>query len=190
MNAVSEEERPGRYQRTTGGLVASMVVTVVAVVGLVTVLALFRNEPDVEPDRVDYLEIVGLAQDADLRPVYPAELPEGWTATKAEVLPEDDHPDFDLGLLTDDEEFVGVVWSDADLEDLLADRVDEEDLATTETFTVAGSVAAEWQGYRDSGGDLAYAAEVRGYTVLVYGTASEEEFGRVVSSLTTSPVTR
>jgi hypothetical protein len=187
---VSEEERPGRYQRTTGGLVASMVVTVVAVVGLITVLALFRDEPDIDPDRVDYLEIVGLAQDADLRPVYPAELPDGWTATKAEVLPQEDRPDFDLGLLTDDEQFVGVVWTDADVDDVLAERVDAEDLETTEVFEVAGSVAPEWQGYRDPSGDLAYAAAVRGYTVLVYGTASEEEFGQVVASLTTAPVSR
>lgn len=185
---MSEEERPGRYQRTTGGLVASMVVTVVVVVGLLAVLSLFRDEPEVEPDRVDYLEIVGLAQDADLRPVYPAELPEGWAATKAEVLPEDESPTFDLGLLTDGEEFVGVVWTEEDLDDLLAERVDDEDVEQTERFEVEGSVAREWQGYRDPSGDLAYAAEVDEHTVLVYGTASEEEFAAVVGSLTTAPV--
>ena len=183
---VSEqEERPGRYQRSTNGLVGAILVTVVAVVGFVALLSLFRDEPDVEADRVDYLEIVGLAQDAKLSPVYPAELPSGWAATKAEVLP-DDRPGFDLGLLTDEEEFIGVVWTDEDLDDLLAERVDEENVETTEQFTVAGSVATEWQGYADDGGDRAYAAEVGGRTVLVYGTAPEDDMATIVASLTTA----
>ncbi len=182
---MTEQERPGRYQRSTNGLVGAILVTVVAVVGFIALLSLFRDEPDVESVRVDYLEIVGLAQDAKLRPVYPAELPSGWTATKAEVLP-DDEPDFDLGLLTDDEEFVGVVWTDEDVDDLLAERVDDENLETTDRFTVSGSVATEWQGFADPGGDRAYAAQVRGRTVLVYGTASEDDMAKIVASLTTA----
>jgi hypothetical protein len=185
---VSEQERPGRYQRSTNGLVGAILVTVVAVVGFIALLSLFRDEPNVEADRVDYLEIVGLAQEAKLRPVYPAELPSGWTATKAEAL-QDEQQGFDLGFLTDDEEFVGVVWTDADLVGLLAERVDE-DVETTEEFTVAGSVATQWQGYADSGGDLAYAAEVTGRTVLVYGSASEEDMAKIVASLTTAPLSQ
>jgi len=184
---VSEQERPGRYQRTTSGLVGAILITVVAVVGFIALLSLFRDEPEIEADRVDYLEIVGLAQDAKLDPVYPAELPSGWTATKAEVL-QDEQSGFDLGLLTDDEEFVGVVSTDEDLDHLLAERVDEEDVETTENFTVSGSVATDWQGYADSGGDLAYAAEVSGRTVLVYGSASEEDMAKIVASLTTAPI--
>ncbi len=184
---MSEQERPGRYQRSTNGFVGALVITVVAVVGFIAFLSLFRDEPSIEVDEVDYLETVRLAQDADLRPVYPAELPSGWKATKAEVLP-DEQPDFDLGLITDDEEFVGVVWSDEDLDDLLADRVDDENLETTEKFTVEGSVATEWQGYADPGGDRAYAAEVGDRNVLVYGTASEDDFAQIVTSLTTAPL--
>lgn len=182
---MSEAERPGRYQRSTGGLVAALAVTAVAVVGIIGLMSLFRDEPEVEVESVDYLEIVGLAQEAGLHPVYPAEVPDGWRATKAEVLP-DDRPDFDLGFLTDDDEFVGVLWSDEDVDDLLRERVDDSDVETTEQFTVAGSVAEEWQGYEDPGGDLAYAAEVKGRTVLVYGSASEDDFAAVVAALTTA----
>jgi hypothetical protein len=184
---VSEQERPGRYPRTMNAMVGAILVTVVGVVGFIALLSLVRDEPDVEADRVDYLESVGLAQDANLHPVYPAELPSGWTATKAEVL-QDERSGFDLGFLTDDEEFIGVVSTDEDLDNLLAERVDEEDVETTESFTVSGSVATEWQGYADSGGDLAYAAEVKGDTVLVYGSASEEDMAKVVASLTTAPI--
>lgn len=184
---MSATERPGRYQRSTNGFVAALVITVVAVVAFIAFLSLFREEPYVEVEELDYLETVAVAQDADLRPVYPAELPAGWTATKAEVLP-GERPGLDLGLLTDDEDFVGVVWSDDDLDDLLAQRVDDESLETTEQFTVEGSVAPQWQGYADAGGDLAFAAEVGGRNVLVYGTASEEDFALIVTSLTTAPL--
>lgn len=183
---MSEAGKPGRYQRSTRGLIASMAVTAVAVVVIVWLMSLFRDEPDAEPEAVDYLELVGLAQDADLRPAYPAEIPEGWRATKAEVLP-DDEPDVDLGFLTDDDRYVGVVWSDDDVDDLLRERVDESDVETTESFTVSGSVAEEWQGYADPGGDRAYAAEVDGRTVLVYGDASEDDFAAIVGALTTAP---
>jgi len=186
---VSESERPGRYPRTAKGMLGAMVITVLAVVGFVGFLALFRDEPDIEPEEVDYLEIVGLAQEADLQPVYPAELPEGWIATRAEVSP-DEQPDFDLTLLTDDEEFVGVVWSDEDVDDLLAERVDDEDVEDADSLATSGSVAPEWEGYADPGGDLAYAATVRGRTVLVYGSASEEELQSVVALLTTAPLSR
>jgi hypothetical protein len=186
MSVVSESERPGRYPRTMNGLVGAMAVLVVAVLGLVGFLSLFRDEPDIEPERVDYLEIVGLAQEAGLHPAYPAELPEGVTATRAEVTP-DDRPDFDLTLLTDDDEFIGVVWTDEDLDDLLSERVDDEDVEEADPLSVSGSIAAEWAGYADPGGDLAYAAEVRNHTVLVYGSASEDDLAAIVSSLTFAP---
>ena len=81
---MSESQRPGRYQRSGNGLVGALVITVVAVVAFVGFRALVSDQPDVEPEAVDYLETVGLAQDGDVEPVYPAELPEGWIATRAE----------------------------------------------------------------------------------------------------------
>ncbi|HWM72817.1 MAG TPA: DUF4245 family protein [Nocardioides sp.] len=186
---MSEAQRPGRYQRSLNGLVGAMLITVVAVVCFVGFRALFTDEPDVKPEDVDYLEIVGLAQDADIEPVYPAELPEGWIATRAEVLP-DAPPGFDLALLTDDDEFVGLVWSGEPIDDLLVERVDDEDVEDADPLTVEGSVAGSWDGYADPGGDLAYAAEVKEHSVLVYGSAPEEDVRAVVESLTTAPLSR
>jgi len=166
-----------------------MVVVVLAVVGAVAFMGLFRDETSVEPDAVDYLATVRALQDAELEPVYPAEVPKGWKATKAEVLQEG-APGLDLGFLTDDDEFVGVVWTDEDVDDLLRERVDDSDVESTERFTVSGSVAEQWQGYEDPGGDLAYAAEVERRTVLVYGSASEDDFAAVVGALTTARTAR
>jgi hypothetical protein len=184
---VSESQRPGRYQRSGNGLVAAMLITVIAVVAFVGFRSLVRDEPDVEPEGVDYLDTVGLAQDGDVEPVYPAELPDGWIATRAEVLP-DAPPGFDLAMLTDDEDFVGMVWSGEPIDDLLAERVDDEDVEPADPLTVDGSVARQWNGYADPGGDLAYAAEVGDHVVLVYGSAPADDLRTVVESLTTAPL--
>jgi len=186
---VSESQRPGRYQRSGNGLLGAMLITVVAVVGFVGFRALVSDEPDVKPEDVDYLEVVGQAQDADIEPVYPADLPEGWIATRAEVL-RDDPPGFDLAMLTDDEQFVGLVWSVEPIDDLLAERVDDEDVEDADPLTVEGSVARQWDGYADPGGDLAYATEVGDHSVLVYGSAPEEDLRTVVESLKTAPLAR
>jgi hypothetical protein len=184
---VSESQRPGRYQRSGNGLVAAMLITVIAVVAFVGFRSLVRDEPDVEPEGVDYLDTVGLAQDGDVEPVYPAELPDGWIATRAEVLP-DAPPGFDLAMLTDDEDFVGMVWSGEPIDDLLAERVNDEDVEDADPLTVDGSVARQWNGYADPGGDLAYAAEVGDHVVLVYGSAPADDLRTVVESLTTAPL--
>ena len=186
---MSESQRPGRYQRSGNGLLGAMLITVVAVVGFVGFRALVTDEPDVEPEEVDYLETVGLAQDADIEPVYPAELPEGWIATRAEVLPEGP-PGFELTLLTDDEEVVVMVWSGEPIDDLLAERVDDEDVEDADPLTVDGSVARHWGGYADPGGDLAYAAEVGDHSVLVYGSAPGDDLRAIVESLTTARLAR
>jgi hypothetical protein len=190
MEPVSESGRPGRYQRSFGGMVGAMVIIVVVVVAFVTFRALVSDPPEAEPNEVDYLEFVELAQrETDLRPVYPAELPDGWTATRAEVLP-GDPAGFDLALLTGDEEFVGVVWSGDSVDMLLEERVDDEEIEEADPLRVTGSVAMSWEGYADPGGDLAYAAEVGERIVLVYGSAPADDLRTIVESLTTDPVSR
>ncbi|MEJ7832436.1 MAG: DUF4245 family protein [Nocardioides sp.] len=176
----------GRYARTSGGLVASLVVTALLVIGLVGLRALTSDELEVEPTDIDYLETVGLAQDAGVRPAYPAPLPDGWTVTKVDV-GTGESPSFGLSLNTDDGAFVGVRQRDASVEELLDEYVDE-DTDELETIEVTGSVAGEWAAYEDGGGDLAYAAQVGVDTVLVFGTAGEAVLRSVLESLTTDPV--
>ena len=49
-------------------------------------------------------------------------------------------------------------------------------------------VATRWEGFGDEGGDTAYAAEVDGQQVLVYGSASPQELSGYVARLTDVPV--
>ena len=185
--SATQQGRPGRYERSFGGLVAALLVTVVVVGGLIWFLGLFRADVEVEPDEIDYLRYVGQAQDSHLDPVYPASLPEGWIATAYEV-EIDPEPVLFLRMLTDDDEFVAVHQEAAPSSELVRERVDEE-AAPIEIYEAPrGSVAEAWEGFEDEGGDTAYAAEVGGQTILVYGSASPEELQDLIGRLTTEPV--
>ncbi|WP_183093789.1 DUF4245 family protein [Nocardioides stalactiti] len=174
--------RPGRYQRSVGGLVAALVLTVVAVGGLVWLLGLFRSDLEVEREPVDYLDEIAALQGAGIEPVYPATLPGDWVATSV-----DTRQGFQLQMLTGDDEFVGIVQDRAEVSALLDTFVDE-DAPTTEIITVPASVIEAWQGYEDEGGDTAYAATLGEDTILVYGSASPAELEDLIGRLTTDPV--
>ncbi|GAA3544722.1 DUF4245 family protein [Nocardioides daeguensis] len=183
-------ERPGRYQRSAVGLVTSLVVTVVAIGGLLYFMGAFRPDFEVKPEAVDYRETVQSAQQAGLTPVYPDDLPKGWISTGVDVTP-GDRPVFMVRLLTDEEKFVAVRQEDSSVTAMLARWVDE-DTETRDGYTVPAAVptpvARDWKGYADAGGDSAYAAEVDGQTVLVFGSAPAEDLRAVVDSLVTTPI--
>jgi hypothetical protein len=182
--------RPGRYNRSAGGLVSSLVVTVLVIGGVLVFMSIFRNDFEAEPESVDYLATVESAQQSGLAPVYPATLPEGWIATRVDVEPGDE-ASFQISLLTDDDRYVGIRTEDASIAALLAARVDEK-TQVGDGYTVPDDVrrpvARTWKGYRDDGGDTAYAAEVGDETVLVYGSAEAEDLQAVVDSLSTAPL--
>jgi hypothetical protein len=177
-------EQGGRYQRSFGGLVGALLVTLLAIGAFVAFRALNRDQPDGSPDPVDYLEQVGYAQEAGIDVVYPSSLPKGWYATSV-TLGQQQPPAWGIGMLTDSGSFVGIRQEQDDVDDLLATYVDEEHVDDAPSLSVEGSIAPQWQGYTDDGGDRAYAAEVDGETVLVYGSASEADMRTVVESLTT-----
>ncbi|WP_370290835.1 DUF4245 family protein [Nocardioides sp.] len=182
--------KPGRYQRSAVSLVTSLVVTILAVGAVLTFMGAFRNDYERRPDRVDYLDTVRTLQQAQQRPVYPASLPQGWTATGVDV-PTPDDPGTMIRLLTDSGRFIGVRQEDASPLSLTRKWVDE-DPETVEGYTVPASVATpvarEWKGWADSGGDSAYTAEIGGTSVIVFGSASRADLREVVDSLTTAPL--
>ena len=108
--------------------------------------ALNRDELETKPDPVDYLETVGLIQEAGRSVVYPPSLPDGWIATSLDFTP-GERTAWGLGFLTDDEEYVGLRQEDASLDDLLTTYVDEspKELAEAE---IPGSVADDLAGVR------------------------------------------
>jgi hypothetical protein len=186
--STSSVGRPGRYQRSVGGLVAALLITVLAVGGLLWFLGLFRADVDNRLEAIDYLETVGEAQDAKLSPVYPASLPKGWIATGFDIdIDTGKRPVFEIRLLTGDDRFLAIHQETASPTELVRKYVDE-DATATDIFTADGSVADAWQGYQDAGGDSAYVSEVDGQTVIVYGSASSGDLQDLVDRLTTAPV--
>lgn len=179
---------PGRYQRSFGGLVGSMIVLLVGVGAFVAYREIWRDTPTAELERVEYLPAVVALQEAGRTVVYPAQLPEGWIPTAASVEP-GERPLWRMGVHTEEGRFVGLRQQDASVDDLLEiygkKRVEDADL-----LTVSGGVASRWQGYVVEGGDEAYAAEVGEETVLVYGSAPAEDLRALIELLTTEPAPR
>lgn len=180
--STSSVGRPGKYQRSFGGLVAALVITVVLIGGVLWFLGLFRPDVEIEREPIAYRDEIGALQRAGVKPVYPESLPEDWIATGI-----DTRQGFQLQMLTGGENFVGIQQDAASVDELLERHVDE-DATPTEILEVQGSVAPAWQGYEDEGGDAAYSAEVGKQVVLVYGSASPEELQDLIGRLTTEPV--
>ncbi len=188
--AVSETTptgRPGRYPRTTGGLIGAIIVLVLLVIAIVFVRGAFRETPTYEPEHIDYLALVTSVQQAGLTPAYPAELPEGWYVKDAAFTP-GDRPVLDLAMTTDDERFAGVHQEDRSAGELV-DTYLGGDATEGDPVRITGSVAPEWRTFSDSGGDHAFAAELGEEVVVVYGSASEDDLRALVESLTTAPLT-
>ncbi len=181
--------KPGKYQRSAGGLVAALALTAIGILVVMWVLGLFRNDLEVEVEEVDHLESVSSAQDAGLEPVYPATLPEGWIATGAEV-PTAEGGGFEIRLLTDDERFVGIRQATGvSVTGLLTTYVDEEPVEGEPTEI--DSITPTWETWTDEGGDTAYVAELGGRAdevVIVYGSAPAGDLREIVERLTTARV--
>lgn len=177
-------EQPGRYQRSFSGMVGALLVLLLVIGAFLAFRALNRDDLDVEPETVDYRQAVGFAQDAGRTVVYPASLAEGWRATSVDSQTE---RAWGIGFLTPDRKFAGVHQAEASVEDLLETFVDEETEERGEV-RLDSAIDATWSSYEDSGGDLAYVAELDGQRVLVYGSAAAADLRRLAESLTTEPL--
>ncbi|WP_426241666.1 DUF4245 domain-containing protein [Nocardioides sp. LHG3406-4] len=175
-------EKPGRYQRSAAGMVGALLVTVIAILGFVGLRALNRNDLEASPETVDYLEAVRNLQGAGRQVAYPPSLPGGWRVTSIDSVP-GDHPVWGLGMLTDRGDFVGVRQEDESADDLVEAYVDEE-ATQGDPVSAPGSLAPSWETWTDQGGDVGYAADVDGETVLVYGSAGVDDVRELLERLT------
>ena len=139
---MSQTRSPGggRYQRSTGGLVGAMVVTVLAVAGLRRRST--RSTPTTKPTPVapvDYTAMVraGRADDKLARDGPDRGCPAGWKATSA-TYETGTTPTWHLGLLTDKGKYVGVEEALGGVEDLVEEHVDP-DAEQGEDVTIDGA---------------------------------------------------
>ncbi len=181
----TQPERPGRYNRSTGGLIGSMIVLLVVVLGLVVFRGAFRETPDYEPEHIDYLELVTSVQQAGLTPLYPPQLPEGWYVKDASF-DSSDRPSLDLVFATDDGHTAGLHQEDASERDLLTTYVG--DGATEDPSRTLTTDGTTWTAWVDTDGDHAYTTEHGEDTVLVYSSGDPDALTALVASLTDVPL--
>jgi hypothetical protein len=187
---MSESSEPvsaggGRYQRSSGGLIGALLVTVAAVLAFVGFRALTSEDKAIPVRAVDYTAAVQSARaDGKLLVLAPARLPVGWKATSA-TYTRGLSPTWHLGLLTGDSKYVGVEEARTSIEDLVEEHVDEAAERGKEV-----TVGTErWQSWTDAGGDYAVARVVRGprgaeQSVLVVGSAPAAQVRQLAASLT------
>jgi hypothetical protein len=186
---MSESPQPvraggARYQRTSGGLVGAMLVTVLAVLAFAAFRAV-TSETEPTPVRaVDYATTVTSARAENrLLVLAPERLPLGWKATSA-TYAGGTAPTWHLGTLTADGDYVGIEEARAGVEDMVEEHVDV-DAERGEDVTVAGET---WQSWTDAGGDYALARALDGpegvpESVLVVGSAPADEVRDLAGSL-------
>lgn len=175
-------EQPSRYTRSFGGMVGALIVTVLFVLVFVAWRGLFRGDAEVTPEPVEWQESVELAERADLQVVHPRELPAGWRATSVDLWAGED-PRWGLGVLTDDDDYIGIRQQDTSVEELVRVYVDEK-ADPGDDASVPSDVTDTWQTWSDDGGDHGYAAELGDDVVLVYGSAPVADIEAYLELLT------
>jgi hypothetical protein len=185
-----EGGQPGRYQRSTSGMVGALVVTLLVILAFVAFRALNRSDLDMKPERIDYLAQVGYAQQSGTDVVYPDRLPTGWYATQI-TFSRGQEPGLELSMLTGSGQYVGLVESPASPPEVLTTYVDPHPVSGG-PVTVDGSVVTRWDSWTDDGGDTALVAQ-RGHgstaeSLLVFGTVSRAQLEQLAASLTTDRV--
>lgn len=175
-----------RYPRTFNGLVASMIVCVVAVVGYWVLQNTTHSVQSIKPQAVDYAGTVKEIQAAGQSVIYPSSLPAGWKATDARYTP-GDQPTWAIPMLTSSGTFAGLQVEQSPVLDVVHEYVDKNPHQGS-IVTIPSAVADSWLEWSDSGGDHAFSATVGKDVVLVYGSASVADLRRLVGLLTTAPL--
>jgi len=187
MGAASGQ--PGRYQRTSSGMVGALLATLLVIGAFVAFRACNRTDLQVDPDHVDYLAQVAFAQEAGDHVVYPASLPSGWYATQLTV--DTGRPTgLQLSMLTGDDDYVGLVQS-PDAAPVLLTRYVDPAPSSGDPVEVPGAgdgTATRWDVWTDDGGDTALVSRRGGETLLVFGTAPQAQLEELAGSLTTASI--
>lgn len=159
-----------------------MIVTLAVIAVFIGYRAINRDDLDVEPPAIDYETSVRIAQRSGDEVLYPRTLPDGWRVTSLDY-GEGKKLEWGLGVLTDDDTFVGIRQEDRSAQALVGTYVDDEIRreGQQEDF---GNLAGTWNVVSDQGGDLGYYREAAP-SVLVYGSAGPKVLEKFAELLTT-----
>jgi hypothetical protein len=146
------------------GMVGAMLVLFAVIGAYVAFRAVNRTEPESQVRAVDYQQTLEYARQTDFPVLAPASLPDGWRATSADFVPKPAR--WHLGLLTDENRYVGIEQSRGSLDDMVETYVDRN-AVPGKAVEVDGE---RWRTWTDSGGDTALGRVEGDVTTLVVGT--------------------
>lgn len=160
-------------------VVRSLVIVLLVIGAFALYQSVLTDDPGDPTPALDYQTAVQAARDDAGYPVLaPAELPDGWEATSVRYTPAPEWG-WHLGILTDDEEYVGLEQAVIDPADLIESAA--EGTQPDGTIEIDGT---EWQVRRDeSRGETTLVRQQQDITTLVTGTASQETLEDYVRSL-------
>jgi Protein of unknown function (DUF4245) len=155
-------------------------IVLLAIIGAVAIYqAALTDDPADPVPTVDYTSALDAARaDAGHPLLAPEQLPEGWRATSVRYQPGQEWA-WHLGVLTSDDEYVGLEQAVAEADSLVEEAADgTEPVGTTQVD------GAQWQLRRDeSRGETTFVREAAGVTTLVTGSASQATLEDYIRSL-------
>ena len=177
MSVMSEQ--PGRYQRSFSGMVGAMVVLVLVVAAFVAFRAVNRNDVESPVKALDFSQSAEFAREQARFPLLaPARLPEGWIATSVRF-DEGRRQSWHLGMLTDEEKYVGLEQEKESVDAMVEEHVDEQ-AERGDDVEIDGET---WQTFTDEDDDLALVRETDDVTTLLVGRVSQETLEELLATL-------
>jgi len=167
-----------RYQRSAAGMIGAMLILIAVIVGFVVIRDLNRSPPQSPVEAVDYQQSLAFAREqATFKVLAPETLPTGWEATTVEFTA--DPSRWHLGLLTDQDRYVGLEQAQASVRSMVTTYV-AGDATPGADVSIDGQT---WRAWSDPGGDAALVRTTDRVTTLVVGTADQEVLVGFVESL-------
>lgn len=177
---IAQRKAEARDRRRASQTTLNLVLALIASLGIVALIVLVVVRPqNVEREPVDYAAIAADAQGESDVPLVVPQLPEGWSANRAELVGAgaDGVQSWQIGLLTPSGQYIGLVQGiDAN------DTWVSEQTARSEATDRTELGGTSWNVYdrRDVSdpGNLAYVLVTTSgrSTVVLGGTAADEEF--------------
>ncbi len=146
-------------------MVGAMLVLVALVLAFVLFRDLNRTDPPSPVRAVDYARTAEFAREqASFDLLAPESLPDGWRATTVGYEP-GAADSWHIGMLTDEDRYVGLEQADASVDSLVETYVDEA-AVRGKAVVIDGE---RWTSWTDDGGDLALTRMTGDTTTLVVG---------------------
>jgi hypothetical protein len=174
-----------RNRQTVNNLVYSLIATVALVI--VIVLVVPRGNPVDTSAPVDYTSIASEAQGSEPDRLLVPELPTGWKSNNAQLRSKtpDKVDSWYIGLLTPKKQYIAITQGFKANDSWVAEQVDKSMIKGTTTID-----GVTWDVYdnRDSGDDngnvdYALVTHAASSSIILFGTAANDEFHTVASSL-------